>query len=212
MQKLSNMKTFLFCFLLLTTNIVAFADNKDTATIKFTGTTALTNIANNAAKNTENDSQRVANIFYWVAHNIQFDTKSFNKSEKIKYRNSKEILKSKTANATEYALLIKDLCEMVGVKAVSILGYEKNELYEDGAGFYGPNSAWNAVLIGNNWLLLDACNGAGSTYMDLSWWKKQMQKLHKKKLYTSSKIKFVFEYKPEYLFQEPEEVRLTRKG
>jgi transglutaminase/protease-like cytokinesis protein 3 len=101
------------------------AENKDTATVKLGGSNALANIANQAATNTENDSQRVANIFYWVAHNIQFDTKAFNKSEKIKYRTSKEILKSKKANATEYATLMKDLCELVGVKAMVILGYEK---------------------------------------------------------------------------------------
>lgn len=186
------------------------AENKDTATVKLGGSNALANIANQAATNTENDSQRVANIFYWVAHNIQFDTKAFNKSEKIKYRTSKEILKSKKANATEYATLMKDLCELVGVKAMVILGYEKNDLYEDGAGFYGPNSAWNAVLIGNKWQLLDVCNAAGNTYMNLSWWKKQMQKLHKKKLYTSTKIEFKYEYNPQFLFQDPEEVRLSR--
>lgn len=186
------------------------ADSKDTASAKIRSGNALSNIANTAALHTENDSQRVANIFYWVAHNIAWDTKSFNKEEKLKFRKSGDVLKSKTAKPREYAQLMKDLCEMVGVKAMVILGYEKNELYEDGAGFYSPNHCWNAVLIGNKWQLLDACNAAGTEYMDLSWWKKKKQKWNKKKLYTSTKVKFKYEYKPEYLFQDPEEVRLTR--
>ena len=37
-----------------------------------------------------------------------------------------------------------------------------------------------------------------------------MQKWHKKKLYTSTKLKFQYEYNPKYLFQDPEEVRLDR--
>lgn len=204
------MSRFLFCVITLFSFFQVQADNKDTSATRAKSSNSLSLIANNSSLNTENDSQRVANIFYWVAHNIAWDTKSFNKEEKLKFRKSNEVLKSKTAKPREYAQLIKDLCEMVGVKAMVILGYEKNELYEDGAGFYSPNHAWNAVLIGNKWLLLDACNAAGSEFMDLSWWKKKMQKLHKKKLYTSTKLKFKFDYKPEYLFQDPEEVRLTR--
>lgn len=209
MKIITNSYFMLTLFVLLSVQTL-FAESKDTTTVKLSTSNSLSNIANNASLNTENDSQRVANIFYWVAHHIAWDTKSINKEEKLKFRKSKEILKTKTANSHEYAQLMKDLCEMVGVKAMVITGYEKNELYEDGAGFYGPNHAWNAVLIGNKWLLLDVHNAAGSAYMDLSWWKKKMQKWHKKKLYTSTKLKFQYEYNPKYLFQDPEEVRLDR--
>ncbi len=204
------MHKWLTCILILFSFITIKAENRDTANTRLPVSGSLMNIANSMSVNTDNDSQRVANIFYWVAHNIAWDTKSFNKEEKLKFRHSKDVLKSKTATPREYAQLIKDLCELTGIKAMVIPGYEKNELYEDGAGFYNPNHVWNAVLVGNRWLLVDVCNGAGGQYMDLSWWKKKMQKMHKKKLYTSTKVKFKYEYKPEYLFQDPEEVRLTR--
>lgn len=186
------------------------ADNKDTTTIRKPSTTKLSDLAFSLSSNTKNDSERVANIFYWVAHTVAWDTKSFNKEEKLKFRSSAEVLRSKTGKPREFAALIKDLCEMAGIKAFVIPGYEKNELYEDGASFYMPNHTWNAVLIGNNWLLLDAYDAAGNIYMDLNWWKRKMQKLHKKKLYTSTKVKFKFDYDPQHLFVDPEEFRLTR--
>lgn len=164
------------------------------------------NICNAADK----DQKRVENIFYWVTHYIKVDVDNYNK-QKISYdRTPNAILKSKKADADDYAILIKAMCESAGIRCQVIQGYEKNDLYENGAGFYKPNHTWNAVLVNNKWELLDAYNAAGDLAMDLSWFKKKLQKINKKKLYTSTKIKFIQNYKPELLFQNPEEVRLSK--
>jgi hypothetical protein len=200
------------CSLLWITNLLN-AQSKDTFSYHFLPlkyrlkVDVLTeNICNAADK----DQKRVENIFYWVSHYIKVDVKRYNK-QKISYdRTPNEILKSKKGDADDFAVLIKAMCESAGIRCQVIQGYEKNDLYENGAGFYKPNHTWNAILVNNKWELADAYNAAGDIEMDLSWFKKQLQKINKKKLYTSTKVKFIQNYYPDFLFQNPEEVRLSK--
>ena len=167
-------------------------------------------LTENICNAADRDQKRVENIFYWVSHYIKVDVKRYNK-QKISYdRTPNEILKSKKGDADDFAVLIKAMCESAGIRCQVIQGYEKNDLYENGAGFYKPNHTWNAILVNNKWELADAYNAAGDIEMDLSWFKKQLQKINKKKLYTSTKVKFIQNYNPDFLFQNPEEVRLSK--
>lgn len=206
-------KTILFvCSLLWITSLLS-AQSKDTFAYHYLPlnyrlkVNVLTENICNAA---DQDQKRVENIFYWVSHYIQVDVNRYNK-QKIAYdRTPDQILKSKKGDADDFAVLIKAMCESIGIRCQVIQGYEKNDLYENGAGFYKPNHAWNAILVNNKWELVDAYNAAGNIEMDLSWFKKQLQKINKKKLYTSTKVKFVQNYNPDFLFQNPEEVRLSK--
>lgn len=158
----------------------------------------------------KSDEQRVKTIFVWITNNIKWDVKSYNKEITKEARTSEKVLKNKVAKPYEYAYLMKEMCEGVGIRCQPILGYEKNYFYTDGMHFYKPNYIWNAVLVNNKWQIVDAFNAAGKSQMQLSWMKNILQKINKKKLYYSTKEKFKAEYDESYLFQNPEEVRLTR--
>ncbi len=167
-------------------------------------------LSNWLCEGTQKDRDKAANIFYWITHHIKRDAASFNKEEKIHFRTSNQILKRRKADSDEFAMLLKTMYEYVGIPCHAITGYEKNELYENGAGFYNPNHTWNAAYVEQQWQIIDAFNGAGEYIMDLNWFKKQLQKINKKKLYTTTKIKFKFVYNPTYFLQNPLEVRQTR--
>jgi hypothetical protein len=156
------------------------------------------------------DSAKAYAIYYWITHHIEGDSKSFNKQSKLVFRKPAEILKRRKAVSEEYAYLTQAMMHSQHIMCQVIFGYEKNELYEDGAGFYHPNHAWNAVWVAQQWQPIDASNGAGDFGMALNWMKSKMQKVNKDKLYTSSKIKFNYDFKPEYFLQDVEELRLTR--
>lgn len=167
-------------------------------------------LAENICNAADKDEIRIENIFYWVTHYIKVDVSNYNSEKISKNRTPNQILKSKKGDAEDMAILIKALCESVGIRCQVIQGYEKNDLYENGAGFYKPNHTWNAVLVNHKWEILDAYNAAGDLVMDLNWMKKQLQKINKKKLYTSTKIKFKQNYHDEYFMQNPEETRLSK--
>lgn len=156
------------------------------------------------------DEEKAYAIYYWIAHTIQHDVKTFNKETKSVVRGDEEILKEKTGYPGDFAQLYATMCKAVGIRAQVIQGYEKDELYSEGMSFYRPTHAWNAVLINYRWQIVDVYNGAGYAAMHLKGIKKVMQKINKKKLYTSEKVKFSPEFKNEYFLEDVEKVRLTR--
>ena len=156
------------------------------------------------------DVERAYIIFYWISHNIKWDVNTFNQVTKYKERKLTDILKQKTGYPSDFAQLYKAMCEHMGIRTHVIKGYERNLLYEEGTSFYTPNHAWNAILVDYKWQFVDVFSAAGQNYMDLNAFKKLMQKINKKKLYTSTKSKFRFEFDPTYFLQHPEEVRVTR--
>ncbi len=156
------------------------------------------------------DRDKAEHIYYWITHHLKGDAATFNKEEKIHFRKAKQILQRRKGDSDEFSLLLKTMYEYAGIPCHIVTGYEKNELYENGAGFYNPNHTWNAAYIEQQWQLIDTYNGAGEFMMDLNWLKKQLQKINKKKLYTTTKIKFKNKYNPAFFLQHPLEVRLTR--
>lgn len=170
----------------------------------------LTEWITKLCQNADNQTQQAYQIFEWIALNIHYDISEYNKEKISKPRHSIDILKSKKATSIEYAHLYQDLCERVGIKNQVIIGYEKNELYNEGMNFYKPNHAWNAVFADNKWLLCDPCNAAGEIHMKLTLIKKIKSNLFKKKLFTSTKIKFVPLYNQQYFNEYPLTFRISR--
>lgn len=156
------------------------------------------------------DRERANIIFYWVTHNIAWDVKTFNKETNIKYRKPEDVLKKKIGYPKDYANLIKAMCESIGIRTQVIMGYERSFLHDEGASFYMPNHVWNAILVENRWRIVDAFSAAGKNTYDLNWFKRIKQSINKKKIYTSTKFKFIPDYDPSFFLQDPENVRLTR--
>lgn len=181
-------------------NIQSRASEKDTLKTKGAGSINLNSIAELASQQTSTDSQRVANIFHWVTHHIEWDLTGVESQAKSGDKNAESILKTQKATARQYAELIKELCTLIGVKCMVIAGYDKDNSAAS-AKFFKPNHTWNAVLINNNWLLLDAWHGAGYVSAVFS---------ETKKAGSAVIQSFQFKYNPACLFQHPEEVRLSR--
>ena len=200
-----------FLFLLISSPL--FAVEKDTIIFPpipkkiETNVERITELICQVAKN---DVEKAYFIFYWISHNIKWDVNTFNKTTKIKKRKVSDILKQKRGYPHDFAELYKEMCEHMGIRTHVINGYERNILYEEGTSFYTPNHTWNAILVDYKWQFVDVFSAAGQNYMDLNAFKKLFQQINKKKLYTSTKMKFYFEFNPKFFLQHPEELRVTR--
>ena len=70
------------------------------------------------------------------------------------------VLEEKKAICDGYSNLFSALCNRLGVENVKILGYSKVYGYEPGQKFAVSNHAWNAVLLNEEWYLIDVTWGA----------------------------------------------------
>jgi hypothetical protein len=156
------------------------------------------------------DEEKAYFIYYWIAHNIKHDVNTYNKETKLVDRSEEKVLKDKVGYSHDFAKLYTTMCKAVGLRAQTILGYEKNEFYSEGMSFYRPTHSWNAVLINYKWQLVDVYLAAGNVDMQLKGIKKVLQKINKKKLYTSEKVKFTPSFSNDYFLEDVEKVRLTR--
>lgn len=106
------------------------------------------------------DSQRVANIHFWITHHIKYDAK---RSAKWQTQNqeTKDVLKRRKTLCSGYANLFQDLCLASGINAVVVNGYAKNELVDICDSTYLPNHAWNKVEIDGYWYNIDNSWDAG---------------------------------------------------
>jgi hypothetical protein len=121
-------------------------------------------------------------IFKWLAENIRYDYKYYNKyhykgkepktykckdendceakkiTREIKYID--KALRKKKAVCQGYSMLFKKMCDIAGLKSEMIIGYVRTEHYQVGtAGIL--DHAWNAVRIDSAYYLLDVTWAAG---------------------------------------------------
>ncbi len=159
----------------------------------------LANKINQDFKTTE---EKVRAIYTWIALHINYDVKTYLKGTKpIKYtfRNeeeklqketeiedklAKQTLKTQKAVCHGYATLFKTLCELSGIKSVLITGTSKTSTSDIGKEPTRTDHAWNAVMINDEWKLIDVTWGAG--YLN------------------GQNMRFIKEYSDAYFFTEPE--------
>ncbi len=128
-----------------------------------------------ASCNTE--AEKVRAIFRWITENISYNVRpSYNSSQALNpysgdindtgelksltERVADGVLKKKVAFCDGYARLFKTLCNYAGIKAEVITGYARTNINRIDRKFRS-NHRWNAVLIDNNWRLLDATWASG---------------------------------------------------
>lgn len=124
----------------------------------------------NADFKTEEEKARA--LFTWIASNIKYD---YPKRDRIVNKDSttmnlylsddKAALKTlvqRKGVCQDYAVLFKVLAEKIGLEAVVVSGFAKNEVEDIGITPLEANHAWNAVKIAGEWKLLDATWGAGA--------------------------------------------------
>jgi transglutaminase-like putative cysteine protease len=108
------------------------------------------------------DSTKVEAIYEWIIRNINYDHKHKYRREgdTTLWQEPYNVVVLKKATCMGYAKTFREMCRLIGVKAVVIEGKPKTGGFVEREGH-----AWNAVQLDNNWYLLDAtwdANGPNS--------------------------------------------------
>ena len=143
----------------------------------------LNNITYNLTKDFDTDIEKFRAIFIWITHNVSNDYKLYAKNSrkrkkfeedtiKLEEWNSKfkklifnQLIRKKRTICTGYAYLLKEMSDIVGIKAEIVNGYGRTvdvnvEDFED------PNHSWNVVKLNDKWYLCDPTWAAGISYPD----------------------------------------------
>lgn len=161
----------------------------------------LNNITYNLTKDYDTDIEKFRAIFIWVTHNIRNDYKLYAKNSRKRKRfeedsiklekwNSKfkkiifkKLIRKKRTICTGYAYLLKEMSDIVGIKAEIVHGFGRTADV-DVESLTEPNHSWNVVKLNDKWYLCDPTWAAGISYPDQG--------------------KFVFSYNDGLFLTEPE--------
>jgi hypothetical protein len=148
------------------------------------------------------DRMKANAIYNWITHNIKYDVKQL-KNPKLKPDKVETVMKKRRAVCDGYSKLFTAMCEEVGVKAVTIEGYAKDWMFDNGDQIYIPRHAWNAVYVDGRWQLVEATWGAGYISQEPGWLKKLLSKAAKDPAAATGKLKFKFRYDPSHFLVDP---------
>ncbi|MFE3867256.1 transglutaminase domain-containing protein [Flavobacterium sp. LS2P90] len=115
-------------------------------------------IANYINSHFKTDNDKIRAIFYWTASNISYDmdNRPTSNSRESSENKIKNILKTRKGVCSDYTEIFNDLANKVGIKAVIVSGYTK----QNGA-IDTISHAWCAAKINNRWYLFDPTWGSG---------------------------------------------------
>ncbi|XP_055889743.1 uncharacterized protein LOC106068552 [Biomphalaria glabrata] len=107
------------------------------------------------SQNLQADLDKCRVIFRWMTSKNMY-TISFR--DGAKPNSPEEVLLSFKNKQGTYARIFETLCRFAGVHSIVLTGYAKGLDYRPGDKFKGNeyNHSWNAVLIDNNWYLVDS--------------------------------------------------------
>ncbi len=153
-------------------NIDSFAK-----TVKYeTGLKPMTNIL---TQKYSEPIEKLRSIFIWITENIRYDCEFLNRDEEpkgfecdddsiacalkfqeweMKYIN--RVLKKKRTLCQGYSMLLKKMCDLVGIECEIVSGYIKNKSYQVGVPL-SITHAWNVVRIDGIYYFLDPTWAAG---------------------------------------------------
>jgi transglutaminase/protease-like cytokinesis protein 3 len=148
------------------------------------------------------DRQKANAIYNWVTHHIRYDVKAMQQG-RLKEEKPEKVFKQRKGMCAGYSLLFAAMCHEAGLKAVTIDGYAKDWMFDDGDKLYIPRHAWNAVYIDKKWQLVDATWGAGGISQAPGWLKQQISKAAKDPIQASGKLRFRYQYDTAYFLADP---------
>lgn len=115
-------------------------------------TTAISLATTYVCRPYRSDVQRLRAIFTWVSEKICWDEDFEGEI------NTRDVIQSKRGCAEEYAVLVMEMCSAVGIQCEVVRGYLKapGDIVELNL-MPKPNHWWNAVLVDNEWRMMDCC-------------------------------------------------------
>ncbi|XP_054653348.1 kyphoscoliosis peptidase [Dunckerocampus dactyliophorus] len=123
-------------------------------------------IVQSITKVSRTELEKVRAIWVWLCHNIEYDVSGFlGHSERM--TSPEEVIATGRGVCCGYSSLCTDMCRLVGIECQEVAGHSKGIGYRQGQSFKNVKSdhLWNAVLLGGQWFLMDACWGAGQVNM-----------------------------------------------
>lgn len=129
-------------------------------TLEFKKDDGIQQMAEKITAKSNTDKEKVRAIFGWIAHNIEYDVKSF-MSGRIPKSEPMDVVRLGRGVCQGYANLFEALSESVGIETYVVSGYSKGYGYADRKKLENSDHAWNAVKVDDNWYLLDPTWGAG---------------------------------------------------
>ncbi|KAJ0381435.1 hypothetical protein COL26b_000109 [Colletotrichum chrysophilum] len=120
-------------------------------------TTAVSLATTYVCRPYRSDVQRMRAIFTWVSEKICWEEDFEGEI------NTRRVIQSKRACAEEYAALVQEMCTAVGIHCEMVRGYLKTpgEIPEHNI-MPRANHWWNAVLVDNEWRMVDCCMASSS--------------------------------------------------
>ena len=120
-------------------------------------TTPITLATTYVCRPYRSDVQRLRSIFTWVAEKIAWEEDFDGPID------TRRVLQTKRASAEEYATLVLEMCAAVGLTCEIVRGYLKTpgEIPEVNI-MPRANHWWNAVLVDNEWRMMDCCLASAS--------------------------------------------------
>ncbi|CAM1508302.1 Fc.00g051500.m01.CDS01 [Cosmosporella sp. VM-42] len=114
--------------------------------------TAITLATTYVCRPYRSDVQRLRAIFTWVSEKICWEEDFEGEISTTR------VIQSKRGCAEEYAVLVMEMCAAVGIHCEVVRGYLKSpgEVPEINI-MPRPNHWWNAVIVDNEWRMMDCC-------------------------------------------------------
>lgn len=154
------------------------------------------------------EEEKARAIFTWIALNVHYDLKSYyaqssnpqiaysfsseeeriQKEQKFRRDSAAKLLRTKKGVCQDYASLFHTLCELVGLKCMTITGTSKTVLNHIGKLPKASDHAWNAVKIAETWRLIDVTWASGMANFETG---KMMQKFNDAYFFTPPAIFFL---------------------
>ncbi|KAG6009970.1 hypothetical protein E4U21_000741 [Claviceps maximensis] len=115
-------------------------------------TTAIQLATNYVCRPYRSDVQRLRAIFTWVSEKICWEEDYEGQVD------TRRVIQSKRACAEEYAVLVMEMCAAIGLECEVVRGYLKSPGDIPTLGMMPrSNHWWNAVIIDNEWRIVDCC-------------------------------------------------------
>ncbi len=141
-------------------------------------------LAGYLARSGPDDVTRARALYRWVTRHVAYDVAGF-RSGNYGDLTPDGVLRRRLTVCEGYARLTQVLGSAMGLQIAMIKGWSKGYSYTSGEKLDGPvNHAWNAVMIGGKWRLMDLTWGSG---------------------YLDEKMQFVRSFQEHYFFTSPEE-------
>ncbi|KAM9842845.1 kyphoscoliosis peptidase [Aulostomus maculatus] len=124
-------------------------------------------IAQSVTQGARNEVEKLRAIWVWLCHNIEYDVSGYlGRSEKL--CSPEEVIAAGRGVCCGYSNLCMEMCREVGIECQEVPGHSKGLGYRQGQSLKNVKSdhLWNAVLLGGQWFLMDACWGAGRVDME----------------------------------------------